>query len=176
MINKEPVIATLKYGAFLSGALFALVLLMLCLGLVGIVLIGIISILMACGVIEYETSSLMSLIVPPIMFFGGIMFAAYLLKRRKTQKREIQLWLQDAISLKAYAQIKDVFKVVGQAAAVEIEVRFTYQNIHYVKDSSGISGPFCEPGHDKIFRHFANREITILYSQKYDQVMFIKDW
>ena len=103
-------------------------------------------------------------IVSVIMFFVCL----YL----DNEKRQVRRWLRDAVILKA------ITKTVDKSTApyplfvktTAIQIKFSYMGKHYVKRSEykGEIRPLY------VFNKYADKEILIAYSPKYDQVMFIK--
>lgn len=94
----------------------------------------------------------------------------YFIVRNQRLKKAINQWLQDAVLLKAFSYTVDSFRVYFQPIpAVSLQIRFRYLKTMYTQYS----------GTKKVTRYttfaqYADRELLIAYSPKYDQVMLIK--
>lgn len=101
----------------------------------------------------------------PGLFFllvPAIMSCLMLIKPYKLRK-EIYLYLDDAVPL--YAKIKEV----GRSSAswfttVKIRVEFSYKKEKHVKYSE----------YSAAFLKYANKTVDILYSPKYDEILFLE--
>jgi len=91
-------------------------------------------------------------------------------KRRK----DILLWLDDAIEVKAYSKTIGEFKPTFEIGSVRIQVIFKVNGTKYIRESKGKRMGVPE-GFHQIWCQYADREINLLYSPKYDQVMILKD-
>ncbi|MDE7395855.1 MAG: hypothetical protein K2M95_07035 [Clostridiales bacterium] len=92
-------------------------------------------------------------------------------------RKELILWVEDAIETDAYAkEIGRQFPAFSPAI-VKIRVSFKINGMQFLRESiAGPIGAFSwQKGHQAIWRKYANRSIQILYSPKYDQVMVLKD-
>ena len=161
--NIPQIVATLRYGRYLSGRLLGLCYFLFTVSAVGLLLTLTISILMQVGVIE---SDIASITIFACVFLCGIAYGGYLSFNRLQQGKQISLWLQDAVPLVAESKRVDCFKGKGRSAGIQIEIVFQHQGGWVVRKSNGL---------DKIYHDYVNREIKILYSPKYDQVMFLKN-
>jgi len=98
----------------------------------------------------------------------------WLLIRNKKLKQEITLWLEDAVELKAYS--KRIGTLTPSLFIIKyaiIQVDFIFNDVKYSRISTGWSRNF--KGYRYAFAKYADREINILYSPKYDQVLILKD-
>lgn len=84
----------------------------------------------------------------------------------------MRLWLQDSVVLRAITQTADSstahYPFLVKTTAIQI--RFSYMEKRYVKRS--MYKDELRPLY--VFNKYADKEILIAYSPKYDQVMFIK--
>lgn len=102
----------------------------------------------------------------------SLILYCYFRWRRKIKgiKAELELWLQDAVMLKAYStKIKEtntaIYDIFSDAPPeYKISVGFKYNGIHY-KYKSGV---------DNCWKRFLDKEIDILYSPNYRQVILLK--
>lgn len=100
-------------------------------------------------------------------------FLCLILNNRKLRKN-IELWIEDSIQVRAWAKLLDKFRVFGQPIAeVKIEVSFLINKRRFVKESG--DGKKRNRIYQKALAKYADREITILYSPKYDQVLILRD-
>ncbi len=111
-----------------------------------------------------------------LLFVVGLFFAiiafVFLLKNflliNKCKK-----WLQDAVLLKARTKgIKHPNNIVPEDfGRIKLEITFIYNK----KKIKKFSGTKSTNGYDLIFSRFADKDINILYSPKFDEVMILKD-
>ena len=103
---------------------------------------------------------------------------AYFISCNKKLKRRILLYLEDAIETRASTKTIDTFKTIGHPQIMKefkIQVNFKIYGLFYSR-TSGIAGSNkIHNGYDKVFAKYADRNINILYSPKYDQVLVLKD-
>ena len=110
-------------------------------------------------------------IIPCLVLF---LIAINTMKYHINVDKEIKLWKDDAVQLKATSKIIDEETFIGEIPTTyyKIEIYFKYQNKR-IKKISGGQKRF--KGYATIYRKYSNRVIDILYSPKYDQVMILKD-
>lgn len=157
MIDSK-IVASLTYGKVLSGKWMAF-LYVLCflefLFLVGIILMGI-----------YDNVS----------YFFGLLFCTlvivpslWLIKRFRGIRRKVSLWVQDAVELPATSVYVATQKLAvisfGANHMIKVSIRFKFDG--KTKRQMSIF--------DSVFRKYCDREIKILYSPTYDQVLILKD-
>lgn len=116
----------------------------------------------------------------------GIIFAFSLLPiiwlilviRNERLRFKIFIWLEDAIELTAYAKCIGTKYWIG-IPLIKLQIEFNINGIKYVRTSEeekrGLIDKGRPIGYFSGISEFANKEIRILYSQKYDQVMILKD-
>ena len=107
-----------------------------------------------------------------------IVLILVLIKNQKTKKLVI-MWVQDAVLLKAYTKKLDSFNTELPFLILPeqtlLEVHFVYSDKKQSQISKGaMIGGKKQKGHHKIFSKYADKEIDILYSPKYDQVLILK--
>lgn len=104
-------------------------------------------------------------------------FLVDLIKNHRHLKA-IRLWMQDAVPYTVFAEEAGRQYLVngfGRYAA-RIVVRFSYHGREIVRLSGeGSKGPLTKEGFFPAWNKYCNREIDILYSPKYDQVIELKD-
>jgi len=88
-------------------------------------------------------------------------------------KGKIMIWLEDAIETTAYSkQVSQIW--LGLRKGVKIQVTFKINGKTYKRESTAkvIRG---QKGHLVAYKKYVDREIRILYSEKYDEVLILKD-
>ena len=107
-----------------------------------------------------------------VVFSSGV--CIWLLVINAKIKKKILLYVNDAIPLQAYSRKLSSFRTLGQPfPEVKIEVSFRIGDKRYTRISG--DGKKRSKMYQKIYRKYADREINILYSPKYDQVLILKD-
>lgn len=104
-------------------------------------------------------------------------FAAVIIINHKNCLR-VKEWLKDSVKLKAYAKTLDESKVYSgfiPLKATKIIVTFVYNGKHISKMSGKQDSAISRfNGYSSALEKYVNREIDIMYSPKYDQVMILK--
>lgn len=99
----------------------------------------------------------------------------YLCIRGQKQRKTVLSWLEDAVELKAVT--KEISRQLGEiiVPCVKIQVDFYYGDKLHRQFSDGKRDRFDDwPGYLALWKKYADREIDILYSPKYDEVMVLK--
>lgn len=109
--------------------------------------------------------------------YAGLLIAVYvsIIVRNKKLRKKIIIWLEDAIQVKAHAKIIDSVRLGIQPKQAKIKIDFKIDGKKYSRISSGKMPGGGPEGYHKIWANYADREINILYSSKYDQVLILKD-
>ena len=173
--KKPKIVATLKYGRFLSGWLLGLFVFILCLSVTTILFVVIYFSLSRCGIIPIDEDEITFLYSIILMILGLAYSLWFFIKRAKTKKK-INLWLQDAIPLKAHS--KSIAKRDSRITLPQfaIEIDFVYDDRLIIQRSGNPEKKnYPKNGLDTIFGYYINREINILYSPNYNEVMILKD-
>ena len=93
--------------------------------------------------------------------------------------KKVKEWLKDSIKLKAYCKTLDkstTFSGVLPLKTTKVLVSFSYNEQTITKESGNKEkGNFSLTGYSVLLKKYADREIDILYSPKYDQIMILKD-
>ena len=106
-----------------------------------------------------------------IAFFIICLWA--LLKNR-TLAKEIDKWLEDARETTAISRLVGEYYMGMQPKVGKIEITFWLDGKRYVRESTA-KGWGGQKGYMACFRKYAERNVRILYSAKYDKVMIPKD-
>ena len=171
MKKKYPrIAATLKYGPF--KPLVAIVFLRI-LFYLGIAMFGIsatIFLLSLFGVMEESYFWIVMLL--SLLFVG---FALIFLIPHASLKRKIRPWLEDAVLLTAQSQTAAVRKVYARVTyeVVKISVKFFYNGEKHIQASGNPEKHKELNGFSQCYWDYTDREIQILYSPTYDQVMIL---
>lgn len=161
----KRIVGTLKYGWFDGKAskknlLYGII---VCLFVVGFVLLGII---LACKDEPFSERIIFIVIGGIVMMSAPIaLFIVYLINEKR--KKEIRLWLNDAVELCAHSTKIRTKGVI--LPAYQIRIEFGYDGKRYKKFSGGIN-----EGCDRVWSNYLDKQISILYSPSYDEVMVLK--
>ena len=114
-----------------------------------------------------------------VLFFGGIFIGGFtfLVVRDKKLKKEVKIYLQDAVLLEAQTEDIGSLSVYRRFYdGTKIRVSFRYDGKVITKESGNPKKTGrINNGYDKVFWKYTNRKINVLYSPQYDQVMLLKD-
>ena len=102
-----------------------------------------------------------------------LIFAVYLVVKDFNIKSKVKMWLNDAVVLKAYSIKTMEYKSFFFPKACTIDVKFSFNGINYIK-SSNVKTFGGKIGYLTTFEKYADREIDIAYSPKFDEVLIIK--
>lgn len=111
-----------------------------------------------------------------------ILWIVYLLfyKKQNKQSKEVKLWLQDAVEINAVTSQAEVYKSVAMLTPItlyKLQVDFDYNGQHYsVQSKNEYKIKFDSPptGFHKIWERYINKNVKIMYSPKYDEVMLVR--
>lgn len=159
MSTNTKIAATLRYGKYYRTNIAHICYLLLC------------SVLVACAFILWNQPPAI-----PLLIIGGVtwVLALALLVVNLHVKKCVKKWMDDAVKLKATTENGvDSFLESAYSPFVgrSIKLTFIFNKKKYIKVSktnifNGTSWAFCK---------YIGREIDILYSPKYDEVMIVKD-
>lgn len=173
----ENIAGTLRFGWF-SGESFKKQLIaylamtsIFCLGIIlSVVLLSIEQVNNPAPIASFIGSvitCIIGLMIIPVVF---MIFIIKNYKRRKV----ILLWLQDAVEIKAYAKTLSTWGPIFEAKSTRLQVNFTFNGKKITKISQGKQLGVPD-GYHRIWTEYADKEINILYSPKYDEVMILKN-
>lgn len=170
----------LNYGTFWSDSkkkvlitYFGILFLCLFLMILSVVMIS----------VEYSQSPdsplgfIASIIMFVVIFSLLPIILTILVVKNEKMRKNVYLWMDDAVLVNAFAKSVGEKKQLGIFPSVKLQVNFTINGIFYSKESCSnhYKTKQFEEGYYYIWSKYADREIRILYSQKYDQVMILKD-
>lgn len=150
-MKKNRVSATLKFGLSASKQLISYI---VCL----MVILGIF--LVALFIVFAYEKEYNLLAVSAVFFIATLVPLAIALTSLLNMKKEIKLWMQDAIETDAYCVCVD-----KRIFTSMILVTFNYK---------GEKKSITSNGYSWIFNKYVNQQIKILYSPKYGEVMILK--
>ena len=167
-MKKIKVIATLEDGRNWADYCYIILIISLLL-----VILGLTCFFIVCQSNDYSYIYIgfCFLLISIICF---ILFFKFLKKKKRIKK-----WLKESIALKA--TIIEVGKVIEFSRnniyfLIKIKVIFKYKNKIIKKESGKINTnkKTTQGGYSRVFKRFLGKEIKIMYSEKYDQILLIK--
>ena len=122
---------------------------------------------------DYEPNESMIYLIACILFAGFIVAWVFICRYFNRSRKNLELWLQDAVLLKGKVQSLGeqlLVRGVAMRKGVAIEVEFFYNETRHKRQSAYKGKPLYQP----VFRKYVNQVVSIAYSPKYDEVMLIK--
>ncbi len=110
--------------------------------------------------------------------FSVLLFIWFILICRNEKiRKEILLWVEDAIELNAYSKSLGVKSWFG-ISLNKLQIEFVIDGIHYVRTTENECRGVLDRGRPVGFfsglSKYVDKKVKILYSPKYDQVMILK--
>lgn len=141
--------------------------------LVSMLLLPLLTILMLIIQVMWDSQMIFTMVVGDIMTLSFFAVFVYIIVKNNILKKKILLWLDDAVEIKAYSKKTDEYWL-GLGIATKIQVKFVVADKTYIKESTAktFGG---RKGYLGCYSKYADREIRILYSPKYDEVLILKD-
>lgn len=111
-----------------------------------------------------------------VFLVPSTIFLVFLIRNEKLRGK-IQLYMEDAIVVKAKTKkIDSRYSFPFFIESSKIQVDFTIDGKHYQRLSrNALSKSSDKGGYYPIWSKYVDREITIAYSPKYDEVMILND-
>ena len=153
----EKIVASLKYGRIYGKRMKML--------FVAVIFMGVLWIVVSTNL--QSTKWVVLGIIEGILI---CCFGVYYLAKNYNLKKRVKIWEIDAIQLKACVY-QESNSVSYNPLHIKIHLIFEYQNQTMKKISGTGKG---QSGFDIMYKQFVNKEIDILYSPKYDEVMLLK--
>ncbi|MDE5592807.1 MAG: hypothetical protein K2I75_02635 [Clostridiales bacterium] len=175
--DKKRIVGSLKHGLMEDSvkSLYIMAGIFVALGSSGVIIgVTLLAVYTARGSVNWGISAICILViciaVPTALFF----LLKYIRKKIKGRK-EIELWLEDAVMVKAYVQylrrndkgpIENFLNCMSNSDSdvYTIRISFKYNGNHYKFTSS----------YDYRWRKYLDKEIDIVYSPKYREVILLK--
>lgn len=123
----------------------------------------------------WNSEDIFLLLLGMLLFFSFSMVCILIIRNSNRIKRKIMLWEKDAVITKAYSEKIDEVRLGIQQKQVKIKVEFIINGQKYSRVSAGKMIGGGPEGYHKIWAYYADREINIMYSPRYDQVLILKD-
>lgn len=170
--SNPRIAATLKYG---PSQPLILVVIMRIMFYVGMVMCGISFLLFMLGHFGVLESDGESALIPAAVFFVLSCVPLIILIPRAVVEKKIRLWLRDAVPLTAKSQTVAVREIRARVTykAIKISVKFFYNGEKHIQASGNPEKHNETNGFSQAYFDYTNREIKILYSPSYDQVMIL---
>lgn len=166
----KKIVASLEFGAVYTGAFLAL-LYTTCIGCLSLS-----GVLLALSIMERP-----ELFLGVVIFFLAAIGVFIVIIIGRNQLKQIKKWLIDAVPIRAKSvSIGDrlTYSSFIPVTTKKIRVIFKYEGRTIVKESgsnnSNNSILSSLQGYANVFSNYADREIDILYSPQYDQVLLLK--
>ena len=166
----ENIDISLSLGQLIYGKKWIPVIFLLFIGL----LFPILTLVMFCFPIEWDSIMIVSIVLMNLLCFAILGLPLYIIIKDKRNKKQVKIWMQDAVKLEAYCKKLDEYKLMFLLNGIRIQVSFEINGIKYVRNSTGKTFAGGK-AYLATFIKYADREINILYSPKYDEVMILKD-
>ena len=113
----------------------------------------------------------------PVLFSAFPVLFLVACIRNERSRKEILLWLDDAVELEAYSTgIADLDSGVSKTMArIQVDFDFNGERFSRVSEGRMVGDKTSPDGYHAIWTDYADRKIRILYSPKYDQIIVLKD-
>jgi hypothetical protein len=130
-------------------------------------------ILLAIPQVEWDMQLVILMSICDIGSFSLLSVSVYVKIKNNKLINSITAWLDGAIEVRAYSKKMNENRLGIQPKATKIQVSFTLNGQVYKKESTakGFGG---QQGYLGAFNKYADREINILYSPRYDEVLILK--
>lgn len=157
-LSKNPILLLLYLGVAVGCCVPVLTLIMLCI-----------------PQIEWDNRLVGIMAGLNVFFIAVIFLLAFLIIKNNRIVKEVKTWLEDAVEIKAHSKkIGEIRSGMFYVLSIQIEIRFQYGGkVHKKQSSVKVSG--LPKGYAEWFNRYADKDVDILYSPKYDEVMILKD-
>lgn len=171
--------ASLQYGQYFSGKWMVLFISLIAYCVVLILAFFIWLILVNCGIEQYDNDAHVSMtccLCVAVLVIIGMLYVMY---KNNRLKKKILLWLNDAVKLHATTRVLESFRTFGHPIAeTKLLVEFYYINKRIICESGDNTKKdhwYKRNGFFKVLSKYGNKEIKILYSPTYEQVLILKN-
>lgn len=121
-----------------------------------------------------DNQLLYALITGNIIFVSFFCVLVYVKVKDTKIKKTVTIWLEDAIQLQAHCKKVDQIMAGMQPKAVKIKVTFKLDDKVFSKVSTAkVFGG--QSGYLGTFTKYADKDVVILYSPRYDEVLIVKE-
>jgi hypothetical protein len=124
--------------------------------------------------VEWDSLTIFGMVGGDIFSFAFLAVLIFIKNDNNKRRDKIILCLEDAIETTAKSVKIGEIRLGFQPKSVKIQVRFKVNGKTYIRESTAkVFGGW--EGYLGVYKKYADREICILYSQKYDEVLILKD-
>lgn len=169
MYNLNQIEATMKHGKINIKSQIILKLFIILLSILSAFVL--ISGIIIKALNEINNQEFIITIVIFILTIIIIIIFTYLFMINKKCLNEISEWLKDAVICKAKVNRVDFTNMNSQPYQIEVNFEFNNKKIKKISKKFNL----LKVGLPKIFAKYDNKIINILYSEKYDAVLFVKN-
>lgn len=138
------------------------------------VLFPILTLVMCCFSISWDFGMIVTLVLLNLFSLTILSLPLYIIIKDKWTKKQVTIWMQDAVKLEAYSKKIDECKLMFLPKGIRIQVAFEMNSTKYVRNST-VKTLGGGKAYLASFTKYADRKINVLYSPKYDEVMILKD-
>lgn len=171
--------ASLQYGQYFSGKWMVLFISLIAYCVVLILAFFIWLILVKCGIEQYDNDAHVSMICCLCISILVIIGMLYVMYKNNRLKKKILLWLNDAVKLHATTRVLESFRTFGHPIAeTKLLIEFYYNDKKIICESGDNTKKdhwYKRNGFFKILSKYGNKNIKILYSPTYNQVLILKN-
>ena len=170
-IDLKRIAATLKYGKFdgTDRKIYIVIYVCLILIIVGTI-VGTVFLIKNAVDSQENGNSIIGYAGGGVVVITLIGFFAYLVMRNEKARKEIYLWLDDAVELKAYSKKTGEYQPKAFSGYVyKIKIEFKYNGKRYSYFSRNRND-----GYSDYWLYFLDQQVDILYSPKYEEVMILR--
>lgn len=129
-------------------------------------------VLVLIGNVKFTEEDSWRIVLGICMLASVIGTAIFLAKQRKL-KKDIYLWLDDAIKVVATTYTVDT--TPRNATKLKVKLRYKKHIYNLYSGDPYKYAVFTNAGFSRSFTKFADKQVEVLYSPKYQQVLFLYD-
>lgn len=123
--------------------------------------------------VEWDFSLAVLMGICDVAAVAFISLMAFIIVKNKKLCAKIAPWLENAVEIKAYSKKIGENRLGIQPKATKIQVRFNYNGVVYKRESTAkVFGG--QEGYVGCFNKYADREVDVLYSFEYNEVLILK--
>lgn len=137
-----------------------------------LIILGIASLILTC--LEWDAQIFFCAIASALIGITFLVVMIYCLIKDKKNKKDVSLWIEDAIKVHGIAEKIDAFRPGFQPICYKIRVKFYIGETSYMREST-TKGLFGMKGFNNVFKKYADKSVELLYSPTYDEVLILKN-
>lgn len=131
-------------------------------------------VLLAIPQVEWDVELIALMSICDAGAVAMISLCTYIFIKNKKLKQKLSVWLYDSVEIHAYSKKIDEYRGGMQPKATKIRIDFYCNDVAFRKEST-VKVFGGQSGYAGCFNNYADKEVNILYSPEYDEVMIIKD-